>query len=49
METELKLSLSAQDLPRLLTHPLLAGAGSAQRLLNTADSKVKCNTLGFNE
>lgn len=35
METELKLSLSAQDLPRLLTHPLLAGAGSAQRLLNT--------------
>lgn len=35
METELKLSLSAQDLPRLLTHPLLAGAGSAQRLFNT--------------
>jgi triphosphatase len=35
METELKLSLSAQDLPRLLTHPLLAGAGSTQRLLNT--------------
>ena len=35
METELKLSLNAQDLPRLLTHPLLAGAGSTQRLLNT--------------
>ena len=35
METELKLSLSAQDLPRLLAHPLLAGAGSTQRLLNT--------------
>lgn len=35
METELKLNLSEQDLPRLLTHPLLAGAGSTQRLLNT--------------
>jgi inorganic triphosphatase YgiF len=35
METELKLSLSAPELPRLLTHPLLAGAGSTQRLLNT--------------
>jgi triphosphatase len=35
METELKLSLSAPDLPRLLAHPLLAGAGSTQRLLNT--------------
>ena len=35
METELKLSLSAPDLPRLLSHPLLAGAGSTQRLLNT--------------
>lgn len=35
METELKLSLSAQDLPRLLAHPLLADAGSTQRLLNT--------------
>lgn len=35
METELKLSLSASDLPRLLTHPLLARAGSTQRLLNT--------------
>ncbi|PUE46464.1 hypothetical protein B9Z47_14080 [Limnohabitans sp. 2KL-1] len=35
METELKLSLNAQDLPRLLAHPLLAGAGSVQRLLNT--------------
>jgi inorganic triphosphatase YgiF len=35
METELKLSLSAPDLPRLLAHPLLAPAGHTQRLLNT--------------
>lgn len=35
METELKLSLSAPDLPRLLAHPLLAQAGDTQRLLNT--------------
>ena len=35
METELKLSLSAPDLPRLLTHPLLAKGASTQRLLNT--------------
>ena len=35
METELKLSLSEPDLQRLLAHPLLAGAGSTQRLLNT--------------
>lgn len=35
METELKLGLSAFDLPRLLTHPLLARAGSTQRLINT--------------
>jgi inorganic triphosphatase YgiF len=35
METELKLSLSEPDLHRLLAHPLLAGAGSTQRLLNT--------------
>jgi inorganic triphosphatase YgiF len=35
METELKLSLSAPELPRLLTHPLLAQAGDTQRLLNT--------------
>lgn len=35
METELKLSLSATNLPRLQAHPLLAGAGSTQRLLNT--------------
>jgi triphosphatase len=35
METELKLSLSAADLPRLLTHPLLAATSSSQRLLNT--------------
>lgn len=35
METELKLSLSPTDQPRLLTHPLLAAADSTQRLLNT--------------
>ncbi len=35
METELKLSLSAADLPRLLAHPLLTQAGDTQRLLNT--------------
>jgi triphosphatase len=35
METELKLSLSAPELPRLLAHPLLGQAGEAQRLLNT--------------
>lgn len=35
METELKLCLSAPDLPCLLSHPLLTGAGSTQRLLNT--------------
>ncbi|WP_090043967.1 CYTH domain-containing protein [Limnohabitans sp. 2KL-27] len=35
METELKLSLCTTALPRLLTHPLLAGANSKQRLLNT--------------
>ena len=35
METELKLSLSAPDLPRLLAHPLLAQADHTQRLLNT--------------
>jgi inorganic triphosphatase YgiF len=35
METELKLSLSASDLPRLLAHPLLAQGGGVQRLLNT--------------
>ena len=35
METELKLSLSAPDLPRLLAHPLLAQGCSTQRLLNT--------------
>jgi triphosphatase len=34
METELKLSLSEADLQRLLSHPLLAGTGSTQRLLN---------------
>jgi inorganic triphosphatase YgiF len=35
METELKLSLSAPDLPRLLAHPLLATSTGTQRLLNT--------------
>ncbi len=35
METELKLSLSAPELPRLLAHPLLAPTGDTQRLLNT--------------
>ncbi len=35
METELKLSLSEPDLPRLLKHPLLATMDSTQRLLNT--------------
>ena len=35
METELKLALSAPELPRLLTHPLLAAGASSQRLLNT--------------
>ena len=34
-ETELKLSLEAQDLPRLLRHPLLAAHAAPQRLLNT--------------
>jgi triphosphatase len=35
METELKLSLSAPELPRLLSHPLLTPTGHTQRLLNT--------------
>lgn len=35
METELKLSLNAADLPALRAHPLLAGPSDAQRLLNT--------------
>lgn len=35
METELKLSLSADELARLLAHPLLAQTGDTQRLLNT--------------
>ena len=34
-ETELKLSLAAQDLPRLLSHPLLAAPAAPQRLFNT--------------
>ena len=35
METELKLSLNAADLPLLLAHPLLTTGGHKQRLLNT--------------
>ena len=35
METELKLALSAPELPLLLTHPLLAAGARTQRLLNT--------------
>ena len=35
METELKLSLSAADLPRLLAHPLLTKGAESKRLLNT--------------
>ena len=35
METDLKLSLSADELARLLAHPLLTQAGNTQRLLNT--------------
>ncbi len=34
-ETDLKLSLQAQDLPRLLSHPLLTAPAAPQRLLNT--------------
>lgn len=34
-ETELKLALDTHDLPRLLSHPLLAEPGAPQRLLNT--------------
>ena len=35
METELKLSLRQQDVPALLTHPLLTAPAKVQRLLNT--------------
>jgi triphosphatase len=37
LETEIKLALHPQDLPRLLAHPLLQGGGGAEpaRLLNT--------------
>ena len=35
METELKLSLHQQDVPALLTHPLLTAPAKVQRLLNT--------------
>ena len=34
-ETELKLMIDAQDLPRLLSHPLLSAPAAPQRLLNT--------------
>lgn len=33
IETELKLGLAARDLPRLLAHPLLAGAASRRQIL----------------
>jgi len=35
METELKLSLRASDVPALLAHPLLTAPAKVQRLLNT--------------
>jgi len=35
METELKLSLRASDVPALLAHPLLTTPAKVQRLLNT--------------
>ena len=35
METELKLSLNAADLPLLLAHPLLTTGVHTHRLLNT--------------
>lgn len=35
IETELKLRLAAQDVPRLLAHPLLANAPQTLHLLNT--------------
>ena len=35
METELKLSLSASDMPALMAHPLLPTPAKVQRLLNT--------------
>ena len=35
METELKLSLDAADLPHLLSHPMLQQPSDAQRLFNT--------------
>ena len=35
METELKLGLNQADLTRLLSHPLLSGGRTSQRLLNT--------------
>ena len=35
METELKLGLDQTDLGRLLSHPILSGGSTSQRLLNT--------------
>lgn len=35
METELKLTIAPEALPRLLSHPLLATPGTTGRLLNT--------------
>lgn len=47
LETELKLSLAARDLPRLLAHPLLAGkAPQRQTLRNTYFDTPELELLG---
>lgn len=47
LETELKLSLAARDLPRLLDHPLLAGkAPQRQALRNTYFDTPELELLG---
>jgi len=52
-ETELKLSLQAQDRPRLLKHPLLAAPAASQRLLNryfdTPDLALKARRMAVRE
>lgn len=52
-ETELKLSLAAQDLPRLLSHPLLSVPAAPQRLLNTyfdtTDLALKARRMAVRE
>ena len=52
-ETELKLSLRAQDLPHLLSHPLLAAPAAPQRLLNsyfdTPDLALKARRMAVRE